>query len=558
MIREHEPNVLVVRQIIDVLSAHGVTHYFGVPGGQCLALMDAVSRDPNLTFVTVRHENSAACAADGYFRATGTMAAAVVTAGPGLTNAITGLGGAFRDGSAVFLISGDNARGLLERDTLQEANLTALTRPVVKGSRFVTVPERAAEATSELCRLALRGAPGPVHMNVPQDVLEGTTDGTRRRAADQLYFPPAPSPEAISLLVRELVERPRICLWLGAGVLRADAVAAWAAVRSQLDVPTITTYNGIGAATWPARAVFGPRSGKRTRLSSKVLAEAETCLAVGNKLGGPATANGSAQLPGRLIQVDISPEALGRHYDLYAGICGDARLTAEMILRELGATELPPSVREERREWVDSLHAFEVEWARELEVAWTQETLGPRDLVQVVEHQLSSSPAALLVSGAGNTGIWSHLIRSGRDTFFQKPVGFGNMGYELPAALGAAIGTGRPVIVAVGDGSATMSIMELATISQLSLPITVILWNDSSYGNIAEYQEFRGWSETVSLNDITGTDYVALAKSMGLHATTAATREELEAQLSLSVASGRPSLINAPVLLKPSVWTFPF
>ena len=544
--------------IVSTLKSHGVTYYFSVPGGQPMAVIEAVYQDPDLHFVTMRHENSALCAADGFYRATGKMAAAIVTTGPGLTNAITGLGGALRDNSALFLISGNNNRAILERDALQEADHTAITRPVVKASRFVTVPERAAEAAAELCRHALRGRNGPVHLDAPMDVLEADVEDLSVRNSDQHYFAPMPSDDAVDYLAQVLSDVPKAMLWLGGGVLRGHAVSEWEAIRQRLNLAAITSYNGIGAAPWPARGVFGPRSGRRTRLSNRVLEEAELVVVLGSRLGGQTTTNWTAKLPPRIIQIDIESEVLGRHYDLEAAICADTKLAGQRLLRALEHRPVSSEVATGRAAWIDSLHAYEEDWNTEIHGLPRPGDISPLDVVEELQGVLQANADTLFVAGAGNSGIWCHLLQTGRTQFFQKPVGFGNMGFEIPAALGAALGASRPVICSVGDGSANMSIMELTTIAQNSAPVTVVVWNDKSYGNIRQYQEAFDWNASLAASELGGTDFAAVALGMGVQATRVDTVMEFRDALGEAVQSGEPRLIEVPLPSSPNVWEFPF
>jgi acetolactate synthase-1/2/3 large subunit len=547
--------------VVDTLRALGVDVMFGVPGGQTLSIVDAVLDTDEIRFVTARHEGSAACMADAYARITGRPAACIATTGPGATNMLTGVGGAFRDSSPVIAITCNNRLADLGRDDAQAADHVAVYRSLVKWAKLVSTAGSIRQVLEEAYIRATSGCPGPVLIDFARDVIEDPVD---------FDFEPQHGPAAIASAGRERVagDPTRIAaaadilagakapvLWLGNGVKIADAGAEALALAERLSMPVITTFNGMGAVPTTDPLVYGALTRMGTELSSRVLAEADVLVAVGNSLNAVSTGRWSMTLPETIVQIDVEPTNIGRYYAARThGVLGDARAVMS-ALRD----GVPTDGREEatdRAARLESLAAARARWAADTDViAPAPGTISPAAVMREVR---SGSPAdTIALVDAGNPGVWSYLwpiLRSG--TYF-KPVGFGNMGFALPAAIGAKIARPEaPVLAIIGDGSLGMTLGELETVAREELPVCLVIMNDSGYGNIRQEQLLHYGERRLGV-DFIDVDYAAIARACGMQGTRVTEVDTLAEVVADAFGSGRPWLIDVVIDPDISAWTYP-
>ncbi len=549
--------------VVDTLRALGIDVIFGVPGGQTLAILDAVLDTEEIRFLTARHEGSAACMADAYARIAGRPAACIATTGPGATNMLTGIGGAFRDSSPVIAITCNNRLADLGRDDAQAADHVAIYQPLVKWAKLVSHADSIQQVLEEAYIRATTGCPGPVLLDFARDVLEDPVE---------LEFVPRPGPAALVTAGRERIagDPARIAaaaellgaarapvLWIGNGVKIAEAGAEALALAEQLEMPVITTFNGMGAVPTTDPLVYGALTRMGTELSSRVLAEADLLLAVGNSLNAVSTGRWSMRLPETIVQVDVEPSNLGRYYaERTHGISGDAGAVMSALREALAAAERDEGAAAARAERLASLAAARERWWADTDVIAAQPgTISPAAVMR--EARAGSPEETIALIDAGNPGVWSYLwpiIRPG--TYF-KPVGFGNMGFALPAAIAAKVARPEsPVLAMIGDGSLGMTLAELETAAREELAICLVIMNDAGYGNIRHEQVLHYGERRLGV-DFTDVDYAAIARACGLQATRVTEAEALAEVVGDALASGRPWLIDAIIDPDINAWTYP-
>jgi acetolactate synthase I/II/III large subunit len=331
----------------------------------------------------------------------------------------------------------------------------------------------------------------------------------------------------------------------------------------------ITTYNGTGTVPTTHPAVLGTLSRMGTELTTRALAECDVLLAVGNSFSGVSTARWSLPMPSRIIQVDIDPAMLGRYYpDRTIGVPGDARAVLAALISEVGTSRAGPAgngatggtgggaAQESRRGWMSVLAERRATWRR-LDYAGPAGTgaLGPAELVLALRELLPDE--TVMIADAGNPGVWTHLWEIPRpDTYF-KPVGFGNMGFALPAAIGLrlAAGPGLPIVALVGDGSLGMSLAELETLARVGGPVAVIVMNDSGFGNIRQAQELR-YGRTAGV-DFLPIDFAAAARACRVPGARVTDRPGLISAVTQGLAGGGPFLVDALIDTTHSAWAYP-
>lgn len=552
------------RIVVETLRTLGVEVVFGVPGGQTLAITDAILDEPQIRFVTARHEGAAACMADAVGRLTGRPAACLATTGPGATNLLTGVGGAFRDSSPMIVITCNNRLADLDRDDAQAADHVAIFRPLVKWAKLVSHPATITQVLQEAYLRATTGCPGPVLVDFARDVLEGAHDPALFAGRDDARALMDPQgrvtgdPERVRNAAEALSHASSPVLWLGNGAKLARAGSAALRLARRLDMPVITTFNGIGAVATTDNHVFGPLSRMGTELSTRVLGGADIVLAVGNSLNAISTSRWSLTLPPAIVQVDLDPTVIGRHYaSSTTGIVGDAGAVLEAITASL--EELSPDDRaaSARRQRLARLAEARIDWweRASLETEHREGTIAPDAVIRAVRAVTPDETIA--VFDAGNPGVWSYVWEIRRAGTYLKPVGFGNMGFAVPAAVGAGVvAPETPIVAFVGDGSLGMSLGELETLARERTNVCVVVMNDSGYGNIRQEQLIHFGERTIGV-DFGEVDYAAVARACGVPAVRVTNADALADAVAEALRSPGPSLVEAVIDPDISAWTFP-
>ena len=551
--------------VVACLSALGVRFVFGVPGGQTLAITDGILRTKGMRFITARHEGAAACMADAIGRMTRQPGVCLATTGPGATNMITGIGGAFRDSSPVIAITCNNRLADLDRDDAQAADHVALFRPLVKWAKLVVDGRTIPQVMEEAYLQATSGCPGPVLVDFARDVIESPLDasvGEKARRTGHLVSVPAsrPSadPERLAEAAAVLRQARRPCLWLGNGVKLADAGEQALKLAELLDAPVITTFNGIGAVPTTHPLVYGPLSRMGTELSSRVLADTDVVVAVGNSFNAISTSRWSLKLPERIVQIDVDPTTLGRYYaGRTLGVLGDARKVMASLAEAIGAKPPENELAVERRERLDRLSAARRRWWQSAARAGAARAnlIAPDAAVRSVREVVPDE--AMAIFDAGNPGVWSYLWEIRKAGTYMKPVGYGNMGFAVPAAVAAKVqNPDVPVVAFVGDGSLGMTLGELETVAREKLPMCIVVMNDCGYGNIRQEQIVHFEGRTIGV-DLTDVDYAAVARASGMQGVRVKTAEDLAQAVKEALASNQPWLVDAAIDPDVNAWTFP-
>lgn len=552
------------RVVVETLRALGVEVVFGVPGGQTLAITDAILDEPQIRFVTARHEGAAACMADAVGRLTGRPAACLATTGPGATNLLTGVGGAFRDSSPMIVITCNNRLADLDRDDAQAADHVAIFRPLVKWAKLVSHPATITQVLQEAYLRATTGCPGPVLVDFARDVLDGAHDPALFAGRDSAGVVIDPQGrvtgdrERIRNAAEALSQASSPVLWLGNGAKLAGAGEAALALARRLDMPVITTFNGIGAVATTDDHVFGPLSRMGTELSTRVLGAADIVLAVGNSLNAISTSRWSLTLPSAIVQVDLDPTVIGRYYaSSTTGIVGDAGAVLEAISVSLDELASDDTAAAARRRRLEQLAEARIDWweRASLETEHREGTVAPDAVIRAVRAVTPDETIA--VFDAGNPGVWSYLWEIRRAGTYLKPVGFGNMGFAVPAAIGAGVvALETPIVAFVGDGSLGMSLGELETLAREQTNACVIVMNDSGYGNIRQEQLIHFGERTIGV-DFGEVDYAAVARACGVPAVRVTDADALADAVAEALGRLGPSLVEVVIDPDVNAWTFP-
>ena len=529
-----DPAQTVAGMVLDALRASGADTVFGLPGVHNLPFWLGTAADP----VVVRHEQTAVYAADGWARTTGRLGAAVVTTGPGAANAVAAFGEAAAAGSPVVLVASEipqaqrrpgRLRGVLHESRDQ----AGIFGPLAKAVFTPRTPDEAATAVGAAVAAALREPRGPVYLDVPADVL-----GHPAGRAPELDAPaePEPASAALDAAATEL-RAARAVVWTGGGC--ADHPERVGALAARLGAPVVSTYRGRGcpSTAHPLAVGLPPHEPEVAAL----IASAEVLLAVGGDLDGMNTRNWTMPRPPRLVTLDAAAPAEPPEWPADAAVVGRLGAALDGLLRRLPAPDREPWAPDGLRKTV---------LARLRADPATADAVGLLDAVEAAR-----TPETVLVCDMAVAGYWvGGYAGAPAPRRLAYPVGWGTLGFALPAAVGAAA-TGRPVLAVCGDGGLMMGLGELATLVQQRLPVTVLVVDDGGYGML-RYDQARAGHPPAGV-DLATPDFPALAAAFGLPATDVGAVAGLAPALAAALASGAPHLVRLPARLTPPRTTSP-
>lgn len=532
--------------VLDALSELGVEVVFGLPGVHNLPLWNALAGS-TIRLVSVRHEQTAAYAADGFARATGKLGVALVTTGPGAANTLGATGEAMAAGSPVLVLATDIPTTLrragVYRGVLHETrDQAAMFVPVTRSADTVSTADELAEAVVQAGARALAAPSGPVYLGVPTDLLSrpAVRTGAPVAKSQGRIEGPAASELERALALLEHSRSPLICA--GGGALRAGAGPGVGQLALRLAAPVLTTYMGRGllAPDHPC-AVPGPVHLPEV---GALWDEADLVIGIGTDFDGMMTQNWAMPAPPRLLAINVDAEDAAKNYAADLTLVGDARVLTTAL-----AERVP------ERDGLGALEARLAALGRRVQQAIAQDEPEALRLLEVMRAVLPQD--AVIVADMCIPGYWLagfYPVPAPRKLAY--PVGWGTLGFGFPAALGTAIaGTGRAVCVC-GDGGFLFACGELATVAQEALPVTIIIVDDGGYGMLRFDQIHAG--QTPFGVDLHTPDFVALAQSFGVPASRVLGFGcEFAGLLSDSLSAPGPAVIVVGAALRPPPTTSP-
>jgi len=545
MVEIASPTATGATRLVEMLEQLRVELVFGLPGVHNLPIWKALS-DSDIRLVGVRHEQTAAYAADGYARATGKLGVALVTTGPGAANTLGATGEAMAAGSPVLVIATDISTALrrqgLYRGTLHETrDQTAMFVPVTKAAHLVDTAEEIADAVLDAGAAALSAPTGPVYLGIPTNLLTHPVASDPRPGRGP-SLTPVESPAGLERACELLANAERPLIWAGGGALRAGAGTAVGKLAVKLAAPVITTFMGRGllASDHPC-AVAGPAHAQEV---GALWDEADVVLAIGTDFDGTNTQNWQMPQPPKLIAVNVDEADANKSYACDVTLVGDARAVVGQLLPRI----------EER----DGLGALERRLAQigSSVRAWVeQDDEQAAALLEVIHRALP--PETVIVTDMCIPGYWlGGYWQVPRPRKLGYPLGWGTLGFGFPASLGAGLAGAGPTVCVVGDGGFMYACGELATVVQERIPLTIVLVDDGGYGML-RFDQLLAGEEPFGV-DLVAPDFAALAASFGVPATTIdGFGPEFERELRLSVAGDEPRMLVVRARLKPPPTTSP-
>ena len=533
--------------ICESLLREGVEVLFGHPGGAILPFYDALWAYPQLRHILVRHEQSAAHAADGYARMTGKPGVCVATSGPGATNLITGIMSAKADSIPIVAITGQVARAAIGTEAFQECDICSIASVCTKRTYLVLSAADLARTIHEAFQVAQEGRPGPVLIDVPRDVQ---LELAEFEFPDPVVRPevvlPAETLENVRKAADLMNKAERPVIIAGHGIVNSRAFDELLALANASGIPVINTLLGLSGFPRNHPQSMGMLGMHGMYWCNMIVDQADVVIGLGMRFDDRVTGRVSGFAPhARIIHLDIEPSQVGRIVPVEVPLVGDARPILQALV---------PLVRNvDRAGWMSTVNDLR-EQHPSLAIPQS-DALMPQQVLAALNDVIQQDDDAVVVTGVGQHQMWAaQYLFLNQPNSFVTSGGLGAMGFEIPAALG--VQTGRPnstVWSVAGDGGFQMTLQELITAVEEKLPIKIALFNNGYLGMVRQWQEmfFDGHIKDVPMP---GPDYVKLAGAYGIPALRVDTQEDVAAALAEAQAYDGPFLIEFVVERETNVY----
>ena len=542
------------RILIEALLREGVDTIFGYPGGAVLHIYDELARNQHrLRHILARHEQGAVHMAEGYAKATGRVGVALVTSGPGATNAVTGIANAFMDSTPLVVITGQVPRKMIGSDAFQEVDTVGITRPCTKYNYLVREASEMAEVLREAFHLAGTGRPGPIVIDIPKDV---TAEQVAFVYPEKINLPGyRPNKRAEDEHVEQALEKieraKRPILYVGGGVIHANGSAELLRLAEKLCLPVTPTLMGLGCFPSGHPLSLGMLGMHGTYWANMAISESDLIVAIGVRFDDRVTGALEKFAPqAQIIHVDVDPSSVSKNVRAHVPLVGDAKSVMQQMLKCLDAEVLPNS-RATAPQQMAQLKAIPkgrvtdpeerlAAWWRQIEEWKEFAPLTYENSDEVIKPQFLCEELYRLTGGDAiiATDVGQHQMWLAQYYGFNGPRqsitsgGLGAMGFGFPAAVGAQLAfPDRQVIAFVGDGGFQMTAQELSTAVQYKTNTKIIVMNNNYLGMVRQWQElfYDGTYSAVGMDG--APDFVKLAEAYGAAGLRASKPSDLSAVL---------------------------
>jgi acetolactate synthase-1/2/3 large subunit len=547
--------------LIRSLELLGVDTVFGLPGGAILPTYDPLMDSKKLRHILVRHEQGAGHAAEGYAAASGRVGVCIATSGPGATNLVTAIADAHMDSVPMLAITGQVNSFAIGTDAFQEADIVGITMPITKHSFLVTRAEDIPGVVAAAYEIATTGRPGPVLIDFAKDAQNGKFEFSWPPKIDLPGFKPITDPHGkqVQAAAELILKSHKPILYVGGGVIRAEASNELLALAELLHAPVTTTLMARGAFPDSHPQHLGMPGMHGTVPAVTALQKSDLLITLGARFDDRVTGDIKSFAKGaKVIHVDIDPAEIGkiRHADV--PIVGDAKVVILMLIAELKAQM--KNSKPDYEDWWVFLNGPKERYP--LGYSETEDgKLSPQYVIQRIGEL--SGPEAIFAAGVGQHQMWSaQFIKYERPNSWLNSGGLGTMGYAVPAAMGAKVAQPDRLVWAIdGDGCFQMTNQELATCTINNIPIKVAIINNSSLGMVRQWQTlfYNSRYSNTDLNTGTDTimvpDFVKLGEAYGCLAIRVEKIEDVDAAIKLAMETNdRPVVIDFIVGRDAMVW----
>jgi acetolactate synthase-1/2/3 large subunit len=522
-----------------LVGPHKVDTMFGYPGGAILPMFDQLYKTP-AKFILNRHEQSSGHCADGYARATGKPGVCIVTSGPGATNTVTPLATAQLDSIPIIVFSGQVATKVIGNDAFQEADVTGITRPCTKWNYLVKDVRELPRVVNEAFLIASSGRPGPVLIDLPKDVQvapcpEEVDDTPREHILKRKKTSISGGSQKQVMDAAELINKSeKPVLYVGGGAIASDAWQALRKVAEKGKIPCTTTLLGLGAFDEHNPLAMYMLGMHGSAFANYAVQECDCLIAVGARFDDRVTGNLATFAPhAKIIHIDIDPSSISKNVDVDVPVVGDAKASLEALLQYVE--------HRDRKEW----HAQIQAWKERYPFKYLDDGKFTKPQFVLEEINRQTNGDAIFTTGVGQHQMWAaQFIRWRYPRQMITSGGLGTMGFGLPSAMGAQLGSpGKTVIDIDGDASYLMTCYELATIAEYNIPVKVCILNNDFQGMVKQWQDLfygRRYSQTVMKNP----NFAKMAESFGVRGIRCESKTDVEKTVKEMLAHKGPVVVD--------------
>lgn len=469
--------------LLDTLANLGVKTIFGYPGGAVLPLYDAIYKQDNIRHILARHEQGAVHEAEGFAKSTGKLGVAIVTSGPGATNAITGIADAMSDSVPMLVFTGQVATPGIGKDAFQEADIIGITMPITKYNYQIRETADIPRIVTEAVHIATTGRPGPVVIDLPKDVSEKRVSSFNETTIKIPGYQPTIEPNNLQVkkILSQLKKAKKPLILAGGGVNYAGASAELIAFAERYKIPVVSTLLSLGVMPIEHPLSLGMGGMHGSYASNIALTECDFLINFGSRFADRLTGNPKTFAQKAVVaHVDIDPAEIGKVVKTAIPVVGDAKKTLKQLLKS-------DKVSTRHREWTDKV--LQDKAKAPFSYKFDQEVIKPQHAIETIGKLTKGD--AIIITDVGQHQMWAaqfypyknerQIITSG---------GLGTMGFGIPAAVGAKLANpGKEVVLFVGDGGFQMTNQELAILNGYGVPIKLVLINNHSLGMVRQWQE---------------------------------------------------------------------
>jgi acetolactate synthase-1/2/3 large subunit len=551
--------------LVRALEHAGVDTIFGIPGGAILPAYDPLFDSKKIRHILVRHEQGAGHAAQGYAMVTGRVGVCMATSGPGATNLVTAIADAHMDSVPIVAITGQVASGSIGSDAFQEADIRGITMPITKHSFLVIDADEIPRVIAEAFHIAGTGRPGPVLVDIAKDALQAeTTFSWPTELALPGYRPTTrPHGKQVREAARLIAESERPVLYVGGGVIKAEAWAELKVLAEMTQIPVVTTLMARGAFPDSHELHLGMPGMHGTVAAVGALQKSDLLISLGARFDDRVTGQLRSFAPdAKVIHADIDPAEISKNRTADVPIVGDCREVIAELISTLQKQADEDSLTIDCSAWKAQMLAVKAKYPVGYDKP--EKGLAPQTVIERISA--IAGPDATYAAGVGQHQMWSaHYVDFERPRQWLNSGGLGTMGYSVPAAMGAQVGLPGSVVWAIdGDGCFQMTNQELATCAIEGIPIKVAIINNSSLGMVRQWQTllYEGRYSNTDLN--TGSeesgarripDFVKLADAYGCIGLRCDNEADLDATIEKAMSiNDRPVVIDFVVERDAMVW----
>jgi len=531
------------QMVIEALIREGVDTVFGYPGGAIMNVYDEIYKQDKFHHILTRHEQAAIHAAEGYAKASGKVGVAMVTSGPGFTNAVTGLADAYMDSIPLVVISGQVPMSLIGTDAFQEIDAVGISRSCTKHNYLVTSAADLPRVLKEAFYIAATGRPGPVHVDIPKDVTAEIAEFNYDFEVELETYKPVTkgNPRQIKKAMLAIAEAKRPLFYLGGGIINANAAEEVRELVHKTQIPAVETFMARGTLRYDDEYLISMLGMHGSYAANMAMSETDLVIALGARFDDRVTGKLSEFAKhAKVIHVDIDPASISKLVNADFPIVGDVKNVVSEMLKLVDCVK--PKKYEPWREMIKNFDAL-----HPLTYHEDSDRLKPQWVIQRVGEILGDD--ANISTDVGQHQMWTaQFYPFTRPRQFISSGGLGTMGFGFPAAIGVKAATPDKVSINfTGDGSILMNIQELMTAVEKNLPVINIILNNNFLGMVRQWQTLfyeKRHSETdLSIQP----DFVKVAEAFGGIGYRVSTKEEFDAALKDAVAKNKVAMIEVAV-----------